>query len=160
MCSLHLLHRYRLFLWKESLLPPFTCIHHSSFLLLPSSFQIVSLKPLSNNLAINFVKMSFVKMLDDPSDGHQPTWQSCCFPWANFFNTATLLTKWTYSNASELFSNLFTGPSYWLPVINQVHGNGECQWQEANPWRPGEKQDTHAQNNQVSHVMIFHKTNV
>lgn len=88
---------------KESLLLPLTCIHLSSFL--P---QIVSLEPLSNNLAINFVKIPFVRMLDDPSAGHQPTWQSCCSSWANFFNIATLLPKWTYSNASELFFIIFS----------------------------------------------------
>lgn len=38
-------------------------------------------QPLSNNLEISFVKMPFAKMLNDPSAGHQPTWQICSLAW-------------------------------------------------------------------------------
>lgn len=46
--------------------------------------QIVSLKQLSNNLSI-----SFVKMLDDPSARHQPTWQSYFLAWPTKYSHYT-----------------------------------------------------------------------
>jgi len=71
--------------------------------------------------------MPFVKMLDDPSAGHQPTWQSCCLAWP----ASLVYSLYCPSGPIQMpmsFFNLFTGPNQLLPVINNAHGNEEYHW--------------------------------